>query len=106
MIWQHDSPGTHAHPPRHRGDLPDHDVGGGARDGRQVVMLGYPITGETEPVGELCEIKGVAQRNGTGGARSDWREVKNRDWEHVLQLSTSWPALGRSSTPFFRSDSR
>ena len=76
-------PGAHAHALRRRRDLPDHDVGGGARNGRKVVMLGDPITCVAETVGEAGKIDGVAQRGGTGRTGGNRRKIKDRERDHA-----------------------
>ena len=60
MVRQHHSAGADAHVPGHRRDLPDHDLGCGACDRGQVVVLGHPITREAERFGEPREIDGIA----------------------------------------------
>jgi len=47
-------------------NLPDHDVGGGACNRSEVVVLGHPIAGVAEAIGETRKIERVPQRCGTG----------------------------------------
>ena len=61
----------------HGRDLADHDVGRGAGDRRQVVMLGHPVAGEAEPLGELREVDRVAQRRRAGRTGGDRREIED-----------------------------
>ena len=62
VVRQHDAARADAHVLGNRGDLADHDVGRGAGDRRQVVVLGDPVAREAEPVGEAGEVERVAQR--------------------------------------------
>ena len=82
MVRQHDAARADPHARRHRSDLPDHEVGRRARDRRQVVMLGKPVTRIAEPVGKLRQIEAVAQRGGTRAGRGHKRQVENRKREH------------------------
>ena len=83
MIGKHDAAGSHPHALGRRCDLPDHDVGSGACDRRQVVMLGNPIAGEAEAVGEPGEVERVAQRNRPGGRGGDRRKVEDGERKHA-----------------------
>jgi hypothetical protein len=78
MVGQHDAAGADPDALRHGRDLADHDVGRGARDGGQIMMLGDPIAGVAEAIGEPGEIEAVAQRGGTGAAGGHRRKVENR----------------------------
>ena len=78
MVGKHDAAGADPEARRDRGDLPDHDVGRGACDRRQVVMLGDPI----------ARVSRARRRAGRGRAscaarrrpRSRLRPVKDRGW--------------------------
>ena len=60
MVGQHDAAGADADALGRRGDLPDHDVGRGACDRRQVMVLGDPVARVAEKVGEPREIERIA----------------------------------------------
>ena len=77
VVGQHDAAGSHAHALRRYRDLPDHDVGRGARNRRKIVMLGDPIARVTEPVGDAGKIDRVAQRDGAGGTGGDRRKIED-----------------------------
>jgi hypothetical protein len=62
VVGKHHAAGTHPQPPGFRRDLPDHDLGGGAGNRGEVVVLGKPIARIAEPVGKLGEVEAVAQR--------------------------------------------
>ena len=68
VVGQHHAAGTDPDMAGDRGDLPDHDVGRGARDRRQIVMLGQPISGVAELIDMARQIDAVAQRRGRLGA--------------------------------------
>ena len=68
VVRQHHAAGADAQVLGRRRDLPDHDVGRRARDVRHVVMLGDPVAGVAQPVGEAGEIDAVAQRLRAGVA--------------------------------------
>jgi len=57
VVGQHDTAGTHPHALGRRRDLPDHDLGCGTRDRRQVVMFGDPIARVAKAVGEPREVE-------------------------------------------------
>ena len=86
MVRQHHAAGADAQALGRRGDLPDHDVGRRACDVGHVVMLGHPVAGEAEPVGETREIDAVAQRLRAGRAGGDGREVEDGQRKHGTQL--------------------
>src|SRR5829696_2804283 len=62
MVREHHAARADADALRHGRDLPDHDLGRGARDGGQVVVLGDPVARIAEAVGELREVERVPQR--------------------------------------------
>ena len=87
VVRQHHAAGADAQVLGRRRDLPDHDVGRRARDVRHVVMLGHPVAGEAQPVGEAAEIDAVAQRLRAGDGGGDGRQVENGEresWQHEL----------------------
>ena len=71
MVGKHHAARADADARGDGGDLADHDLGRGACDRRQVVMLGHPVAGEAELVCEAGEVERVAQRDGAGGAGGD-----------------------------------
>ena len=81
---------------RHRRDLPDHQVGRGARDRSKVVMLGEPVADIAELIDMARQIDAVAQRRGGPGAGGDDREVEDGKWDHGANLV--WRA-GATKTP-------
>ena len=87
VVRQHHAAGADAQVLGRRRDLPDHDVGRRARDVGHVVMLGHPVAGEAEPVGETAEIDAVAQRLRAGDASGDGREVEDGKRRHGRQLA-------------------
>ena len=62
VVRQHHAAGADAHVLGHRGDLADHDVGRGACDIREVVVLGEPVARVAEPVGEARKVERIAKR--------------------------------------------
>ena len=44
-------------------------------------MLGHPVAGVAEPVGELGEVERIAQRDRAGHAGDDRRKIENRERE-------------------------
>src|ERR1700704_1732578 len=83
MVGKHDAARADSDARSYRGDLPDHDVRRGACDRRQVVMLGHPVTGEAEFVGEPGEVERVAKRDSPRGAGGDRGKIKNGEGNHV-----------------------
>ena len=81
MVGQHHPAGTDPDVPGHRRDLPDHQVGRGARHRGEVVMLGQPVADIAQAIGMARQIDAVAQRRGGFGARGDDREVEDRKEE-------------------------
>src|SRR5260221_11639867 len=77
MVRQHDAAGTYAYALGRRRDLPDHDLGCGTRDRRQVVMFGDPIARVAKAVGEPREVERIAQGDGAGGARGYRRQIED-----------------------------
>jgi len=77
VVGQHDPAGADAQVLRHRRDLPDHDIGRGARDRGEVVMLGQPVADIAEPIDMARQIDAVAQRRSGLGAGGDDREVED-----------------------------
>ena len=71
-----------AHVPRHRGDLPDHDVGRRARDRREIVVLGHPVAGIAERVGVAREVEAVGERLRAGRTAGDGGEIENGQKRH------------------------
>ena len=63
VVHQHHAARTHTNVPRRRRDLPDHDLGRGAGDAREVVMLGEPIALVAESIGEPRQIQRIAERH-------------------------------------------
>ena len=57
MVHQHDPARADANPCRCRRDPSDHDLGRGAGDARQIMMLGEPIALVAEPVGKPRQIE-------------------------------------------------
>ena len=86
MVGQHHAAGADADVLRHRGDLPDHQVRRGARDGSKVVMLGEPIADIAEPIDMARQIDAVAQRRGGFGAGGDDGEVEDGKRDHGDKL--------------------
>ena len=82
MVGQHHAAGADADVLRHRRDLPDHQVGRGARDRGEVVMLGEPVADIAKPIGMARQIDAVAQRRGGLGAGGDDGEVENGERDH------------------------
>ena len=77
MVRQHHAAGADPDVLRHRGDLPDHQVGRGARHRREVVMLGQPVADIAQRIGMARQIDAVAQRRGGLGAGGDDGEVED-----------------------------
>ena len=86
MVGQHHAAGADADVFRHRGDLPDHQIGRGARDRCQVVMLGEPVADIAEPIDMARQIDAVAQRRGWLGAGGDDGEVEDGKRDHGAKL--------------------
>ena len=82
VVRQHHAAGTHAHPFGGCRNLPDHDVGGGACNRRQVVMLGDPRAREAEMVRKPREIERIAQRHRARRAGSDRGEIEDGERNH------------------------
>jgi hypothetical protein len=59
VIREHDPARADPDPPGRAGDVADHDLRRGARDGGQVVVLGQPVPFVAEPVGEPGQIERV-----------------------------------------------
>ena len=62
---------------RHRRDLPDHQVGRGARHRGEIVVLGKPVADIAEAIDMARQIDAVAQRGGGSGACGDDGEVED-----------------------------
>ena len=86
MVRQHHAAGADADMLGHRGDLPDHDIGRGARHRREIVMLGEPIADIAEAIGMARQIDAVAQRRGRLGAGGDDGEVEDGERDHGAKL--------------------
>ena len=101
VIGQHDAAGAHADARGRRRDLPDHDVGRGTRDRRQVVVLGDPIAGEAQAVGEPRQVERIAQRNGAGRPCGDRRQIEdgegNGPYRHARVRTAT---AGAGANPF------
>ena len=82
MVGQHHAAGADADALRHRRDLPDHEVGRGARDRSEIVMLGEPVADIAERIGMARQIDAVAQRRGRLGAGGDDGEVEDGERDH------------------------
>ncbi len=110
VVGQHHAAGADADVLRHGGDLADHQIGRGACDGRQVVMLGEPVPDIAEPIDMAGQVDAVAQRRGRLGACGDDGKVENgkrnhgdklvREAQatkaHVSQIWAASEGLGRS----------
>ena len=70
-----------------RGDLPDHDVGGGTRDRRQIVVLGHPVARIAQAVGEPRQIERIAQAPARRSSRR--RPGRDRGWRAGSWLLSS-----------------
>ena len=66
----------------HGGDLPDHQVGCGACDRRQIVVLGKPVTDIAQAIDMLRQVDAVAQRRSGPGARGDDGEIEDGERNH------------------------
>ncbi len=86
MVRQHHAAGADPDTAGHRGDLPDHEVGRGARHRGEVVMLGQPVADIAQRVGMARQIDAVAQRRGRPGAGGDDGEVEDRERNHGINL--------------------
>ena len=64
------------------GDLADHDVGRGARDVRQIVMLGDPIARVAQRIGVTREIEAVVQGLRGRRGRGHRRKIENGKRRH------------------------
>ncbi len=64
VVGEHDPAGAHPDPLRHARELSDQDLGRGAGDAREVVVLGQPVALVAELVGEPGKLEGVAKRMG------------------------------------------
>ena len=53
-------------------------------------MLGHPVAGEAEPVGEAREVDAVAQRLRAGDAGGDGREIEDGERRHGKELARPW----------------
>src|SRR5262249_56337234 len=82
---------------RRRGDLADDDVGRGARDRRQVVVLGDPIAGEAEAVSEPREVERIAQRNRAGGTGGHRRQIEDGEGDWPCRHAVFRTATGGGS---------
>ena len=72
VVGQHHAAGADADILRHRRDLPDHQIGRGARDRSEVVVLGEPVPDIAEPIDMARQVDAVAQRGrGFGTGRDD-----------------------------------
>ena len=86
MVGQHHAAGADADVPGHRGDLPDHQVGRGARDRRQIVVFGQPVADIAERVGMARQVDAVAQRRRRPGAGGDDGKVEDGERDHAANL--------------------
>src|SRR5258708_33603831 len=86
MVGQHHAAGSDPDAAGHRGDLPDHQVGRGARDGCKIVVLGQPVADVAERVRVARKVDAVAQRRGRLGAGGDDGKVEDREWNHGNKL--------------------
>ena len=77
VVGQHHAAGADAQMRRNGGDLPDHDIGGGTGDRRQIMMLGHPVAQIAQGVGEPRQIERIAQGLGAGRAGRNGREVED-----------------------------
>jgi hypothetical protein len=94
VIRQHDAPRADANALGSGCHVLDQNLGGGARDARHAMMLGQPIPGVSQPIGEAGEIDRVAERLRRRGARADGSEIEDGKGEgHVNQ---QYEADGRS----------
>ena len=64
MVRQHHPAGADADLAGHRRDLPDHEVGRGACDRREIMMFGQPVADIAKPIGMARQVDAVAQRRG------------------------------------------
>ena len=83
MVGQHHAARPDPDAAGQRRDLADHDVGRGACDRRQGVMLGDPVARVAEAGGELREIEAVAQRGGARMAGGDGGQVEDGERKHA-----------------------
>ena len=67
VVGQHHPAGADPDMAGHRGDLPDHQVGRGARDRGQIVMFGQPVADIAQRIGVARQIDAVAQGHGRLG---------------------------------------
>ena len=86
MVGQHHAAGADPDAACHRGDLPDHDVGRGARHRGEVVMFGQPVADIAQRIGMARQIDAVAQRRGGLGAGGDDGEIEDRERNHGDKL--------------------
>ena len=86
VVGQHHAAGADADVVRHRRDLPDHQVGRGARDRGQIVVLGKPVADIAEPIDMARQVDAVAQRRGRFGACGDDGEVEDGKRDHGAKL--------------------
>ena len=82
MVGQHHAAGADPDVPGHGRDLPDHQIGRGARHRGEVVMFGQPVADIAEAIGMARQIDAVAQRRGGFCPRGDDREVEDRERNH------------------------
>ena len=78
----HDATAADADVARARGDGPDQRLGAAAREHRRAVVLGYPVAGVAELVGEHRQVERVAQRVGAGHPLGDGRLVEDAEGRH------------------------
>ena len=83
VVRQHHAARADAHVRRDRRDLPDHDVGRGAGDVREIVVLGDPVALVAEPVGETRQIERVAQRHRARRGGGDGRQIEDGKRDHA-----------------------
>ena len=69
-----------------RRHLPDHDVGRGACNIREVVVFGEPVTVVAEPVGKARQIERIMQCRRARRGRSDRRQIENGKRNHPTSL--------------------
>ena len=96
MVRQHHAAGADADVLRHRGDLPDHEIGRGARDRCEIVMLGQPVADIAQRIGMARQIDAVAQSRGGPGAGRDDGEVEDGERDHRHKLMCQ---AGRATGP-------
>jgi hypothetical protein len=98
-VLEHDATGADADGGGGGRDAGDEDLGGGAGEAGGIVVLGEPVAGVAETLGELGEFDGFLERvaGGAAGADRGLIEDAKKQWPRPLTPSlTQGPALGAS----------